>query len=302
MKQLLRAALRKAGFELTRVSPPVADLEREYVRRGRIPWSHGYNDAKEHFILEALSDPRLLELFRKDAKLSEGFGLGFDERCVEYPWLLARLKPGPEHVLDAGSALNHAFILAHPVLQEKKLTILTLAPEQTCFWQRGISYIFDDVCDIPIRNAYYDNVACISTLEHVGCDNRLYTNDPAHREHRPERFALAMQELCRVLKPGGSLFLTVPFGVYGHFGTFQQFDKELLCHTVEAFGKARTVVETFYKYSALGWNVSDATDCAECQYVEWITRPHEQWPKPIPVEPDLAAAARAVACVQIVKG
>jgi len=36
-----------------------------------------------------------------------------------------------------------------------------------------------------------------------------------------------------VLKPGGSLFLTVPFGIYRHFGTFQQFDRKLLSRVVE---------------------------------------------------------------------
>ena len=302
MKDIARVILRKVGLEVKRVPPLVSDPEIDYVEAGRIPWSRGYGQAKIKFIREVLCNPGLIKVFQKDSELPERFGVGFDERCIEYPWLLARLQPRPERILDAGSALNHAFILEHALFREKKLTILTLAPEQTCFWQKGISYIYDDLCAIPTQKAYYDTIVCISTLEHIGCDNRLYTNDQAHREHRPERLVLAMQELCRVLKSGGSLFLTVPFGVYAHFGVFQQFNRTLLSRAIEAFGKASTVVETFYKYSAKGWNLSDATDCAGCQYVEWITRPDSRWPKPIPVEPDLAAAARAVACVQIVKG
>jgi hypothetical protein len=61
------------------------------------------------------------------------------------------------------------------------------------------------------------------------------------------------------------------------------------------------VVETFYRYTAEGWNLAEAVDCAECDYVEWITRPRNEWPTPLPVEPDLAAAARSVACVRLLK-
>ena len=169
------------------------------------------------------------------------------------------------------------------------------------FWQKGISYLFHDVRDIPIRDAYYDTIACLSTLEHIGCDNALYTGDEAHRECKPEDFVLAMQELCRVLKLGGRLFLTVPFGIYRHFGTRQQFDQKLLARAIEAFGKESLLSVTFYRYTAEGWNVADAADCAECEYVEWIARTRDQWPDPLPVEPDLAAAARAVACVRLIK-
>ncbi|GAG50248.1 unnamed protein product, partial [marine sediment metagenome] len=213
------------------------------------------------------------------------------------------LHDGPEALLDAGSTLNHDFILDHPVFQSKLIHILTLTPEWNCFWQKGISYLFHDLRDIPIRDAYYDTITCLSTLEHIGCDNMPLTHNDSHREHRLQDFVFVMQELHRVLKPGGSLFLTVPFGIYRHIGVQQQFDRNLLSRTVEAFGKASEVTETFYRYTIEGWNVADAADCAQCEYVEWSVWiwAHEQWPNPLPVEPDLAAAARAVACVRLTK-
>jgi len=302
MKGIARAALRKVGFEVKRISPTIPDYELAYMKAGRIPWSRGYEQAKTRFISEVLANPGLVEVFQKGCKLPEQFGVAFDERCVEYPWLLAHLKPGPERILDAGSTLNHAFILNHHVFWEKKLHILTLAPENNCFWHRGVSYLYDDLRSIPIRDDYYDIIACVSTLEHVGCDNTLYAHKNSHREHRPVDFVLVMQEFRRVLECGGTLFLTVPFGVYRHFGAFQQFDEKLLSRAVEAFGKASEVTETFYRYTREGWQLADAADCAPCEYVEWITRPHDQWPNPLPVERDLAAAARAVACVRLIKG
>jgi len=304
MKGIARAALRKVGFEVKRISPTIPDYELAYMKAGRIPWSRGYEQAKTRFISEVLANPGLVEVFQKGCKLPEQFGVAFDERCVEYPWLLAHLKPGPERILDAGSTLNQSSILDNPMFLQKKLHILTLAPEAACFWYKRVSYLYDDLRDIPVRDDYYEAIACLSTLEHVGCDNTHYTQNEIHREHRTEDFVLVMREFRRVLRPGGTLFLTVPFGVYRYFGTFQQFDRKLLSKALEAFGKARDLSETFYRYTADGWNIAKATDCAMCEYVEWVANAwsSNQWPNPLPVEPDLAAAARAVACVRLIKG
>src|SRR5262249_10120358 len=203
MKQLIRATLRSFGFEVKRLSRQVKNPELEFLEQGRIPWSRGYIQARDRFIHEVLADAQLLALFQKASKLPKHFGERFDERCVEYPWLVARLQSGPEILLDAGSAFNHAFILEQPVFEKKKLHILTLAPETNCFWNKGISYLFEDLRWIPIRDAYYDTIVCLSTLEHVGCDNTFYIGQSAYKEQRSEDFLIAMQELARVLKPGG---------------------------------------------------------------------------------------------------
>jgi len=272
-----------------------------YIRGGRVPWSPGYVAYKAQVIAATLSDEHLLKLFRCGGSLPPGYGVGIDERCIEYPWLLAHLPAGPGIMLDAGSTLNHDFILDQPVLRCKVLHILTLGLEANYFRRKGITYLFEDLRDIPIRDAYYDTIACLSTLEHAGFDNTPYSNNEAHREHRPEDFMRVMRELRRVLKSGGSLLLTVPFGAYRDLGIFQQFDRKLLSRAVESFGEFSKMVQTFYRYTAEGWNVVQDEDCAECEYVGWISRPPDQWPRPLPVEPDRAAAARAVACVRLLK-
>jgi len=303
IKNLARTVLRKMGLEVKRLPRQVESPEPGYLKQGRIPWSPGYNEAKERFLRHAIGDAQLLQLFGTQGRLPQGFGFGFDERCVEYPWLLAHLQSGPDILLDAGSALNHAFILDYPVFEKKELHVLTLAPEDNCFWKKGISYLFGDLRDIPVRDAYYDTIVCISTLEHVGCDNTIYTHDEADREQRPTDFIGAMQELSRVLKPGGRLFLTVPYGSYRHYGSFQQFDSQLLSRAIAAFGQASAVRESFYRYTAEGWDLAEEKDCASGEYVEWVAKlwSDGQWPEQLPVEPDGAAAARGVACVSLTK-
>jgi SAM-dependent methyltransferase len=304
LKQVAKSLLPPIALSATRrlMRRSQDNVLQDYINNGKIPWSQGYSIYKMQHISSALGDSNLLRAFRCGATLPLGYGVGVDERCIEYPWLVSHLRDGWQILLDAGSVLNQDFILAHPIFSEKRIDILTLAPEANCYWQKGISYFFHDLRDIPIRDNYYDVIACLSTLEHIGCDNTFYTHDESHKERRPEDFAVAMKELRRVLKPGGILLLTVPFGVYQYFGTFQQFDRELLTRAIEAFGAVDDISESFYRYSADGWTIADAADCAECEYVAWITKVNGQLPESLPVEPDLAAAARAVACVRLVKG
>lgn len=265
------------------------------------PWSPHYWARKERVLRQYLADPMLLQRFQSRERLPDGYGIGIDERCIEYPWLVAQLAPGRETLLDAGSTLNHEHILTLPVFKGKRISILTLAPEQNCFWRLGVSYLFHDLRDIPLRDAFYDTVVCVSTLEHVGFDNTFYTGSATPDDARDGDFLTALREMNRVLKVGGSLLLTVPFGRYQQFAEFQQFDRLLLADAVSAFGEARHIAETFYRYSPDGWQIADADACAECEFVEWVTRPRDRWPEGRPVEPDLAAAARAVACVRITK-
>jgi len=283
-----------------RTGPHCVALQR--FRYGRIvPGSGPYGRYKRDFLQLALANTELLERFRQNRALPDGYGIGLDERCVEYPWLFAQLARGAERLLDAGSVLNHDFLLDHPILSAKTIDILTLAPEESCFWRRGISYLFGDLRDIPMREGFYDSIVCLSTLEHVGCDNVGYTGVNRYREDRPEGFVDALRELRRVLRPEGTLFLTVPYGRYRHLGWLQQFDCRLLERAVAAWHASCAPEVTFFRYTVGGWSRAEAEECSECDYVDLVGRYRAGHRFPAPAEPDLAAAARAVACLRLVK-
>lgn len=104
--------------------------------------------------------------------------------------------------------------------------------------------IVGDIHALPFPDASEEAIICIAVLEHV---------------ENPMR---AMDEIYRVLKPGGFAFIYVPFLYYyhaypGYYGDYWRFTKD----TLELFGKrfssceiapVRGALETWIKLSPLG--------------------------------------------------
>jgi hypothetical protein len=165
------------------------------------PFGPGYQTTKRRTIKSAID----LGVARGGEDLPAGYGIAMDERVVEYPWLFARLKPDVGKMLDAGSALNHDYLLERSPLKGADLTIMTLAPEKSCYWYQGFSYMFGDLRQTIFADQTFDTIASISTIEHIGLDNTmLYTGNPADAEKDEGGFAPAVKEFKRILKPGQS--------------------------------------------------------------------------------------------------
>src|SRR5262249_51979558 len=144
-----------------------------------------------------------------------------------------------------------------------------------------------------LRDNWFDEITCISTLEHIGMDNTmLYTKDSRFAQNEQADFIYVLREFYRLLKPSGRLLLSVPYGLYQNIGWMQQFDRQLLQQAIHAFG-GEVMQKDFYKYTADGWQISDEASCTSCEYFNIHTRQD--------FDPDYAAAARAVACLQLRK-
>jgi hypothetical protein len=238
----------------------------------------------------------------RSGHLPEGFGKRLDERVVEYPWLLSRLTQfgQPLRILDAGSTMNHELILSHPAVKPHKWTILTLGPEANCFWDRGISYLYEDLRCTSFKNECFDVVVSISVIEHVGMNNAPYVDNHTYREHQPDDYLPAIREMRRIIKPGGSLFVTVPFGKYQNYGWLQQFNSEMLSKLIAEF-RPRKFNKTFFRYSERGWNFATQEECSSLLFSDATGNmlfPDHKFPK---LDPDFAVAARGVACLELEK-
>jgi SAM-dependent methyltransferase len=273
-----------------------ADIK-AYLKGGRKPWSRGYSLSKFDFIKTVLSDDVLVAKFRYSDVLPKSYGYGYDERVVEYPWVLSRLCEGKSRLLDAGSVFNFPEIVESPKLSGKDITIFTLAPENKAFWEKGISYHYGDLREMPFKDGWFDEIVSISTLEHVGMDNRIYT-----RQDSSERIALeakqAAKELIRVLRAGGKFLASVEFGKHqliewDGVPFAEQFDSLLLEGLLEEFEACESVLTSFYKYTQNGWNVSTKEECQDAEYFNIHAAKS--------VDSDNAAAARAVVLIEVVK-
>ena len=259
-----------------------------YYLGGRRPWSFGYTAYKRWKIAQILREDKFSQ-----ERIATGYGDRIDERIVEYPWFFSRLPAGPGALLDAGSILNHEFLLKHPRLESKRVFVSTLAPEKDCYWQLGVSYVFEDLRQTCYRDGFFDWVVSLSTVEHIGMDNTmLYTNDVSKRESNRQAYVDAVAEFARVLRPGGTLYLSVPFGAQKDHGWFQIFDAPMVDRLVEAFRPARSR-ETHFRYERGGWVVSDRQRSRDATYFDI----HERRG----YDPDFAAASRAVVCLELVR-
>ena len=276
--------------------PPITDRLLGPTKRLGLTWGRRFPadaepgtlayDSTHRALVASLVDSEAWQrLFATRSALPNGLGAGFDERIVEYPWLFSRGLRG--RVLDAGSVLNHRHLLVRLVPAVKGVTIVTLAPEAAAFTSLGVSYVYEDLRTLPFRDGWFDEVVCLSTLEHVGMDNSVYGVRDPRSENPHEAAALALHELLRVVRDGGRIHLSLPYGRREDHGWFRQFDREDVRGLIAASG-AVAVDEVVFEHTLRGWRRARASRVSDRRYHDGAER-----------AADGAVAARAVICLTL---
>jgi SAM-dependent methyltransferase len=169
---------------------------------------------------------------------------GTDERVVEIPWVLSRLV-GQGRVLEVGYAFAEPAYLAGLLRAGIELVGVDLARRDV----EGMERVTADARALPLPDRSIDQVLLVSTLEHVGADNTGYGLEA---EADPDSRVAALRELRRVLRPPGSMLVTVPLGEPGDHGWFRLDDVR---GWTRLFGSAGLFVEEqeTYELTEEGW-------------------------------------------------
>lgn len=182
-----------------------------------------------------------------------------DERVVEIPWVLSRLRTRGR-VLDVGYAFAEAAYLAALLRADVDLAGVDLAERDV----EGLELVQADVRSLPFADRSFDQVLLVSTLEHVGADNSVYGIEGDRDDGAREA---ALRELARVLTRNGSLLVTVPLGEPGDHGWFRQDDER---GWTSLFTRAGCFVEELelYELGPEGWRAAPSFTAAGVRYGE----------------------------------
>lgn len=125
---------------------------------------------------------------------------GCSSRKAEYDFIFKHLPPYGSIILDIGCTDSLlAFRLAQRGYRTYGIDVRDYSEKHS-----RLNFIRGDILHLPFQDSSLDAVIAVSTLEHIGLG--AY-GDPLceNADH------LAMQDVLRVLKPGGRLIMTVPF-------------------------------------------------------------------------------------------
>lgn len=155
------------------------------------------------------------------------------ERLVEYDFVARNMLSlrSKSTILDVGT--GHSGLAQALREQGKNLRVIGIDLDP-------ISDIAMDARFAGFRTGVFDQVICVSTLEHVGLDAGDRDGD-----------CKVMLEISRILKKRGRAIITVPYGVRNSTGlSHRVYSRTSLARLVRGF---RVVRMSFYRYELGRW-------------------------------------------------
>ena len=151
--------------------------------------------------------------------------LHLTERVVEIPFAIERLRlPKGSRILDVGARWSPLPLFF--AAMGHRVVAVDLAPFP--IQGAGPEFVVADMRKPPFREGAFDGATIVSTLEHVG----LGFYDP---KRDPDDYLRLMRQLRVLVRPGGRLVLTVPFGQPEEDGHQRVYDRGRLRRVTEGW-------------------------------------------------------------------
>jgi len=129
-----------------------------------------------------------------------------DGRMIEYSFVigkLALLEKG--RVLDVGCVARLNFLPA--TLISIGWEVYGIDMRQFKFRSPNFHFVLGDITRTDFPDSFFDAIYAVSTLEHIGLAGRYGIS-----KYDQEGDATALREMRRILRSGGTLLLTLPYG------------------------------------------------------------------------------------------
>ncbi|OGF24904.1 hypothetical protein A2331_06070 [Candidatus Falkowbacteria bacterium RIFOXYB2_FULL_34_18] len=137
------------------------------------------------------------------------------DRDFEYPWVIKNVDIKEGRLLDVGSAYSDLLFDLLP--QKIEISAIDL---NNFSKNKNIQFVIGDIRKTDFRDNYFDCITCVSTLEHIGVIGRYGSDEDPRGDIR------AVKEMHRILKRGGALLVTVPYGIRDVLPINKLYNKE----------------------------------------------------------------------------
>jgi len=131
-------------------------------------------------------------------------------RCIEYPYAASKLNPSDRKILHVGIAKADKNWIRW--LESLPLQVYGTDYDKPIWNSDKICFDQFDVRKLAYDNDFFDLVFAVSVIEHIGLEN-----SQVNAKNKPRVEAngdlQAVREIARVLRAGGRLVMTLPFGL-----------------------------------------------------------------------------------------
>lgn len=174
-----------------------------------------------------------------------------NERIIEIPYVIESLNgiSKDKKILDLGCTESPVPLFVSSL----GYNITGFDYRQYPYYHPNLHFVQGNILALPFPDNCFDVVFCISTIEHIGIG---YYEDPSLSEEADQK---AIDQVYRIMKPGGLLVFSAPYGV-SHVSESQRiYDAKALTNLLGKF-----VVNKIQYYK------SSKNDKSQCNYWEEV--------------------------------